>query len=392
MTSDTSLTWPKFFLAAVLAIGLSGSSYLAHRLPETRRQGPRWRSAASTAACRARSSTAGGRSKTTGSTPSGSDPEAWTRRSSSRSRPGARDSRSSPSSTRCTRRDYLKDHPDAAPVGPDGERMPRARRLAGRLPDPSGLPPQPDGGISPDAPRGTDRWDLARLPSCPRELGAGPPELPDTCFCPRCLAQFQKDTAVILPVSPTRELSRRLLGPERASWVGWRCDVFTDWVREFREILDRERPVGAARHVPLPMDRYRARRGPPRQAGHRPEGPGPLPRRPESHALPRAVRPRGRSGVDLAADRLAGPASGHRGQAGGADSGSGRSSSSRTGESPCHRPRSARCSTTAPGHRRRASWRSSGAHFTRNGTRWKKWGSSIDRSNPDDRDLTRGGA
>jgi hypothetical protein len=68
------------------------------------------------------------------------------------------------------------------------------------------------------------------------------PELPNTCFCSRCLAQFQKDTAVTLPVSPTRELSRRLLGPERASWVGWRCDIFTGWVREYREILDRERP------------------------------------------------------------------------------------------------------------------------------------------------------
>ena len=29
---------------------------------------------------------------------------------------------------------------------------------------------------------------------------------------------------------------------EKPSWVQWRCDVFTDWVREFRTIVDEERP------------------------------------------------------------------------------------------------------------------------------------------------------
>ena len=29
---------------------------------------------------------------------------------------------------------------------------------------------------------------------------------------------------------------------ETDAWVRWRCGVFTDWVREFRAILDRERP------------------------------------------------------------------------------------------------------------------------------------------------------
>ena len=137
---------------------------------------------------------------------------------------------------------FLKEHPDAAPVGSDGERSPAPDGWQGVCPTHpeyrrnrmeafrQALRAAPIDGIWLDYHHAHASWEQAR------------PELPDTCFCPRCLAQFQKDTAVILPVSPTRELSRRLLGPERASWVGWRCDIFTGWVREYREILDRERP------------------------------------------------------------------------------------------------------------------------------------------------------
>src|SRR5207248_8840435 len=58
--------------------------------------------------------------------------------------------------------------------------------------------------------------------------------------------------------------------------------------------------------VPLPVVGVGEPPRPPREAGHRPEGPGPLPGRAEPHALPRAIRPRGRSGLDLAPDRIAG--------------------------------------------------------------------------------------
>src|SRR4051812_36076933 len=137
---------------------------------------------------------------------------------------------------------YLKDHPDAAPVGPDGEKSPAPDGWQGVCPTHPGyrrdrmeafrqaLRAAPIDGIWLDYHHSHASWEQAR------------PDLPDTCFCSRCLAQFQKDTSVVLPASPTRELSGRLLGTERETWVKWRCDVFTDWVREYRELLDRERP------------------------------------------------------------------------------------------------------------------------------------------------------
>ena len=137
---------------------------------------------------------------------------------------------------------YLRDHPDARPVGADGRVSPppdgwqgvcpthegyrRARMEAFRLT----LRAAPIDGIWLDYHHAHASWEQAR------------PNLPDTCFCDRCLSRFAGETSVILRDGPTADRARRLLGPDRAAWVRWRCGVFTDWVREFRTILDRERP------------------------------------------------------------------------------------------------------------------------------------------------------
>jgi hypothetical protein len=66
--------------------------------------------------------------------------------------------------------------------------------------------------------------------------------MPDTCFCDRCLAQFARETNTDLPEQPAPQLANLLLDEHKEKWVQWRCDVFTDWVREFREIVDETRP------------------------------------------------------------------------------------------------------------------------------------------------------
>ena len=137
--------------------------------------------------------------------------------------------------------DYLKEHPDAAPVGTDGR-----------------VSPPPDGwqGICPSH----EAYRRSRMEAFRRLLldfdldgvwldyhhahaswEQAVPSLPDTCFCARCLARFRKDTGVALPEAETPELSRLLLTTHRKAWVRWRCDLFTDWVRELREIRDATR-------------------------------------------------------------------------------------------------------------------------------------------------------
>ena len=138
---------------------------------------------------------------------------------------------------------YLQHHPDAAPIGTDGQVSP---------------PPQGWQGVCPTHP-GYRRLRMDAFRKVLREFAVDgiwldyhhshaswerdTPDMPDTCFCQRCLAQFQQETKTALPDKPAPQLTRWLLDTHHDTWVQWRCDVFTDWVREFREIIDATRPA-----------------------------------------------------------------------------------------------------------------------------------------------------
>src|SRR5207248_2635966 len=137
---------------------------------------------------------------------------------------------------------YLEEHPDAAPVGADGEICQPPDGWQGVCPTHPGyrenrmrsfrevLESHDVDGIWLDYHHSHASWEQAE------------PNLPDTCFCDRCVAWFAVQTGTRLSAGPRIEQSRLLLGEHREKWVQWRCAVFTDWVREFRAILDATRP------------------------------------------------------------------------------------------------------------------------------------------------------
>ncbi len=137
---------------------------------------------------------------------------------------------------------YVKDHPDAAPIGVDGKVCPPPQGWQGVCPTHPGyrqfrmdafrnvLSEFEIDGIWLDYHHSHASWERAE------------PDMPDTCFCQRCVAQFKRQTKIDLAEEPTPQLARRLLDEHKDAWVQWRCDVFTDWVREFRAIIDQTRP------------------------------------------------------------------------------------------------------------------------------------------------------
>ena len=139
--------------------------------------------------------------------------------------------------------DYVKTHPDAAPIGADGLVSPPPNGWQGVCPTHNGYRTQrmqafrtlltqwAIDGVWLDYHHAHASWEQAE------------PEMPDTCFCARCLAQFQKATGITLPAASTRERAAHLLSRHREAWVGWRLGVFTDWVREFDAIRDAVRPT-----------------------------------------------------------------------------------------------------------------------------------------------------
>jgi len=140
------------------------------------------------------------------------------------------------------RADYLKEHPDAAPIGRDGKRAPAPHGWQGICPTHAAyrkwrmdafrtlLRDFEIDGVWLDYHHAHASWEREK------------PELPDTCFCERCLASFAKASEFEVE-GRSPEAVRGLLerGKERHAWVRWRCGVFTNWVREFREILDEVR-------------------------------------------------------------------------------------------------------------------------------------------------------
>ena len=136
---------------------------------------------------------------------------------------------------------YLREHPDAAPVGVDGEVSPPPDGWQGICPTHPGyrryrmeafrelLEKFPLDGVWLDYHHSHASWEQAA------------PKMPDTCFCERCVAQYVRDNGTLLP-SPSSALPQVLLTRYREKWLRWRAGVFTDWVREFRAILDKTRP------------------------------------------------------------------------------------------------------------------------------------------------------
>ncbi len=137
--------------------------------------------------------------------------------------------------------EYLKEHPDAAPIGPDGQPSPPPDGWQGVSPFDTGyrqarmaefrrvLTTFDIDGIWLDYHHGHASWEQAK------------PNLPDTDFSPAALRLFTVKTGITLPAD-TAAAAKLLLGTHRDMWTDFRCEIFTDWVREYRSILNQVRP------------------------------------------------------------------------------------------------------------------------------------------------------
>lgn len=148
---------------------------------------------------------------------------------------------------------FLREHPDAAPIGPDGKPSPAPNGWQGVSAHHAGyrrermqefrrvLETFEIDGIWLDYHHAHASWEQAT------------PQLPDTDFCPQALVDFKRKTGLKLPAE-VPAAARLLLGEQRQAWTDFRCAVFTEWVREYREILNATRPVALLGTFHCPWD------------------------------------------------------------------------------------------------------------------------------------------
>ncbi len=142
-----------------------------------------------------------------------------------------------------------KDHPDSRPVKSDGSYLGSAPGYKGH------------GGVCPTH-TGWRRERLKYIESLVREFGGEggidgiwldfvrypglwevpEPEIPDTCYCPRCLYKFQKDRKIEMPtgLSPM-DAASWIKGNCPYQWVGWKKAQIASFVSETRDVMEKNR-------------------------------------------------------------------------------------------------------------------------------------------------------
>lgn len=68
------------------------------------------------------------------------------------------------------------------------------------------------------------------------------PILPETCFCDRCVSTFSKNKNIEITGQNTAEKAKWILQNKDIEWRDWRCEVILDWSKQFRKIIDDEKP------------------------------------------------------------------------------------------------------------------------------------------------------
>lgn len=139
-------------------------------------------------------------------------------------------------------KDYVEEHPEAWPIDDTGERVEQATWFLGACPTEPGF----------------RQYRMMQLRELLRaydidgvwmdylhwhaQFEDPNPILPETCFCPHCLASFQTSTGIEVPDGTTGERAQWVLEHHDRAWRDWRCAVLVGWARDMKRVIREERP------------------------------------------------------------------------------------------------------------------------------------------------------
>lgn len=137
---------------------------------------------------------------------------------------------------------YVETHPEAWPVNEKGERAEPASWFMGVCPTDHGFKRH----RSEQMKELLRKYDLDGVwidyVHWHAQFEDPKPILPETCFCERCLSEFQAATLIQIPDGTTSDKSTKIFQNYDREWRNWRCSVIAGWARDLKAILHQERP------------------------------------------------------------------------------------------------------------------------------------------------------
>ena len=139
---------------------------------------------------------------------------------------------------------YWKTHPESRPVTSLGKPMEKEDWYGGVCPNQEWLRKQKLDEIKKLCTQSQvdGIWlDFIRYP-CHWEVKE--PKLIQTCFCPRCLGLFQKQTHITIPATlkSTKTKADWILTQHKQEWTAWKCSVITGYVQECNQLIKKQNP------------------------------------------------------------------------------------------------------------------------------------------------------
>ena len=137
---------------------------------------------------------------------------------------------------------YVENHPEAWPIDNNGEKVKRATWFMGVCPTDSGFRKYRTDALH----ELLNKYDVNGVwmdyLHWHAQFEDPEPILPETCFCDRCIAIFSEYKRIEVSGSTTASKAQYILQQHDSAWRNWRCTVVADWVTEFKQILNEQKP------------------------------------------------------------------------------------------------------------------------------------------------------
>lgn len=137
---------------------------------------------------------------------------------------------------------YVEEHPEAWAIDKDGDKVEPATWFMGVCPTEPGFKQHRIDELR----KLLRKFDLGGIwmdyVHWHAQFEDPEPILPETCFCEHCLKDFQSASGITVPAGNSSQKAKWILDHHDAVWRNWRCSVIADWVRDFRKVVNEEKP------------------------------------------------------------------------------------------------------------------------------------------------------